>query len=515
MADTLFFSRDTKVFLELIDPNTGSPYGTTVVYEIPVLDGYSFSQATNTSEVTLNEMSDMSGNSRRARQMFTNSFNPAEWSFTSYVRPFRSASGGNAGEDGHHHAVEEALWAAMVGDANHSSSTLSGSEITAIPVSGGATVLPAATATDATESAIALKFPVGATTVDMTTDTGGNGAGAVIQLTVTRSGAGENTILTTTIADTGTTSIVSGGNGYDATDTLLISKEEFASALASATGVSATITEIESVLDTDIVIDITSVASVTGKSFTGFTRNSTQLGIDFTNSNKSKLGTFNLYFKLGQSTNLIYKIANCCVNEASLEFDIDGIASIAWSGMGTTIAEIESGDLPAATITEGTSSTSNFIRNRLTALDVDTSAGAPHPSTYNLVLTGGNVTISNNMTFLTPETLGVINTPLGHVTGTRSVTGSFTCYLNAEDDSSAELFENLVEDTSTITNSFDLTFHVGGSDGTPRLELHMPTCHLEVPTHGIEDVISVETNFHALPSSIESANEISLVYKGA
>jgi len=513
MTDQLYFSRDTKVFLELIDPNTGSPYSTTVVYEVPVLDGYSFSQATNTSEVTLNEMSDMDGNSRRARQMFTDSFNPAEWSFTSYIRPFKSASGGNAGHDGHVHAVEEALWAAMVGDANHSSSTLPGSAITAIPVSGGDTALPAATATDATESAIALKFPAGATTVDMVTDTGGNGAGAVIQLTVTRSGAGENTILTTTIADTGSTSIVSGGNGYDASDTLLISKEEFAAALAAATGVTATQTEIESVLDSDIVIDITTVASVTGKNFTGFTRGTTQLEIGFANSNKSKLGTFNLYFKLGQTTNTIYKIANCCVNEAGIEFDIDGIASINWSGMGTTLSEVASA--PAATIDEGTASTSNFIRNRLTALDVDTAMGGSHPSTYNLVLTGGSVTISNNMTYLTPETLGTINTPLGHVTGTRSVTGTFTCYLNSEEDSSAELFENLVADTTTITNSFDLTFHVGGNNATPGIQLHMPTCHLEVPTHGIEDVISVETNFHALPGNIESANELSVIYKGA
>ena len=51
-------------------------------------------------------------------------------------------------------------------------------------------------------------------------------------------------------------------------------------------------------------------------------------------------------------------------------------------------------------------------------------------SSYSLTLTGGNVTISNNMTFLTPETLGVVNQPLGHVTGTRSVSGNFTCYLN-------------------------------------------------------------------------------------
>ena len=44
MADTLYFNRETKVYVEI---------GSTV-WEIPVLDGFSFSQATNTSEITLN-----------------------------------------------------------------------------------------------------------------------------------------------------------------------------------------------------------------------------------------------------------------------------------------------------------------------------------------------------------------------------------------------------------------------------------------------------------------------------
>ncbi len=473
MADQLYFSRDTKVFLELINPADGATYSPTVVYELPVLDGYSFSQATNTSEVTLNEMSDLSGNSRRARQMFTNSFNPAEWSFTSYVRPFASAAGGNAGANGEIHAVEEALWAAMVGDAAHSSPSI-GSAINAL---GSATQLPS-TDTD---------VPDGTKTLATTTD--GNGNGATLDVTVASG------VFSVAINGTGT--------GYSATDQLFVSMEALSDAFNA---------DLEN-FNYDIAVPIASVTTTTGKGFTGFTRDSSDLDIDFTQSNKSKLGTFNLYFKLGQTTNKIYKISNCCVNEASLEFDIDGIASIAWSGMGTTLTDVASA--PAATIDEGTTSTSNFIRNRLTALDVDTSLGGDHPSTYNLVLTGGNVTISNNMTFLTPETLGTINTPLGHVTGTRSVTGSFTCYLNSEDDSSAELFKNIAEDTSTITNVFDLTFHVGGNEATPGLQLHMENCHLEVPTHGIEDVISLETNFHALPSSIESANELSIKYKGS
>ena len=47
VGDTnLFFNRDTKVYLEQ----------GTVLWELPVLNGYSFSQATNSSNVTLNEM---------------------------------------------------------------------------------------------------------------------------------------------------------------------------------------------------------------------------------------------------------------------------------------------------------------------------------------------------------------------------------------------------------------------------------------------------------------------------
>ena len=195
-----------------------------------------------------------------------------------------------------------------------------------------------------------------------------------------------------------------------------------------------------------------------------------------------------------------YRIKSCCVNEASLDFDIDGIATINWSGMGSIIEDIEdlivrANDAPnaqtspstglgslwvdsnsagkylfiaqAATgnsnweraIDEGSTSsdTSNFIRNRLTSLAVTNAMGGDFQSSYDVVLTGGNVTFSNNMTYLTPETLGVVNQPLGHVTGTRSVSGSFTCYLGADTgsavDSSSDLFEDIIESTDSITNS--------------------------------------------------------------
>ena len=386
MADTLYFSRDTRVFI-----NKG-----TQVWELPVLDGFSFSQSTNSSEITLSEMSDASGNSRRGRQMFNDSFAPAEWSFSTYARPFASAGGtlGTASAAGVYpasatatdqHAVEEVLWAQLVGAGTWS--------------------------------------------------------------------AGD---------------------------------------------------------------------------FVNCTSDATDLDISFANSNKTTLGEVDIYFVMGGAktagAKTTYQITGCVVNEAALDFDIDGITTIAWSGTGKKLTDITGTAVSAAglattgvitpTINEGIESTSNFIRNRITNLGVATAMGSPHPASYNLVLTGGSINISNNMTYLTPETLGVINQPLGAVTGTRTVGGSFTCYLNAEDDSSAELFDNISSDLNTITNVFDLTFNVGGT-AAPFVQLSMEKCHLELPTHAIDDVISVEVTFHALPSNIETADEISIMYKGA
>ena len=432
MADTFYYSRDTKVHLT---DSAGA------IYKIPVLDGFSFSQATNVSEVTLNEMATSAGVSRRARQMFTDSYAPAEWSFSTYIRPFKSGGAGSGGEHNAvaHHMVEEALWNALAG------------------------------------------------------------SGAV------------------------------------------------------------------------------------GASGTALTADGTDANIAFTNSNKVALDTFDLFFELGsgKASPTIYKIEGCVVNELSIDFDIDGIATANWSGMGKIITEESS--MSTATIFEGTAAadTNNFIRNRLTDLTVtndvfETTANgavsssatvtlaagsdlikvgqnvfaagtavgtvsaisgttltlsgavsisngaaivfsnAGMVSSYSLTLIGGNITISNNMTFLTPETLGSVNQPLGHVTGTRSVTGNFSCYLNTPSSgaSSTDLFEDIIESTETITNSFDLTFTIGGTGNTPRVVANLNNCHLEVPTHSIDDIVSLETSFHALPTSVDAVDEIDFIFIG-
>jgi len=384
MASVLQFSRNTKAYLQMGND----------VWELPILDGFSFSQATNASEITLNEAANAAGISRRARQMFTDSYAPAEWSFTTYIRPNGGADGA-AGLG----AIEEALWANMI----------------------------------------------------------------------------------------------SGNQAY--TDTTGAFTEGVSKASANTTV------------------------------------------FDFTSSNKTTLGTFTLWMVLGAcgtdpasasfseaSGQTVYKISNAVTNSASIDFDIEGIAQITWAGFGslvedkTDVAE-GSGGWPDVTgggsnnlITTGIDNSGNFIRNRLTSLAVVGDLGGGN-TTYSLVLTGGSLTIENNLTFLTPETLCSINQPLGHITGSRAISGSFTCYLDAEGDSSAQLFQDILAADTVVTNQMSVTFGIGGA-GAPSCTIGMPRCHLEVPAHSIEDVISVETTFHALPSSLDSADEITITYLG-
>ena len=457
MAQQLYFSRDSQMFLEI-----GS-----AVWKIPVLEGFSFSQATNTSEITLAEMESTAGTSRRGRRAFNDSLAPVDFSFSTYIRPFKSAGGGTAAQQADSaaevHAVEEALWALFGGPADYAAYKF-GDE-TATPSEGQVT------------------------------------PGTVVS------------------------------------------------------------------------------------------------DVSFAQSNVSTLGPTagaNLYFEIGDANKICYKLAKIAINEASIDFDIDGVAQINWSGFADTITDIsktvtvsgihsatatltvDSGGFaatdderrihgagmtadvkldsittvstvavmssaqtiadntvltllgPAATVTEGIDQTNNFIRNRLTKVFItpqNDPANALEAS-YTLTLTGGNITLSNNITYLTPEELGTVNIPIGHVTGARAFGGSMTCYLTETTDdttSSRDFFEDLTSTAqrSEVNNDFRITFLIGGGTAItnagladPGLHVDFAHCHVDIPTHSIEDVITLESTFMALPSTIELADEVVMKYKG-
>ncbi|MEK9894909.1 MAG: phage tail tube protein [Burkholderiaceae bacterium] len=213
-----------------------------------------------------------------------------------------------------------------------------------------------------------------------------------------------------------------------------------------------------------------------------------------------------------------YKLTKAVVNSASIDFDIEGIATIAWSGFASSI--VDSGETGPVTSAESWNSTAlttttNFIRNRLSTVNlVDNAVGG---KTYTVVLTGGSINIENNITYLTPEELGRVNQPIANITGTRSISGNMTCYLNTGSPYSGQLYADLLADTSTVRNSFDLQINVGGTTlSQPRIVLDAPTSHLEVPAINVEDLLTLDIAFHAhgsgLTSDSSDTDEITVVY---
>ena len=82
---------------------------------------------------------------------------------------------------------------------------------------------------------------------------------------------------------------------------------------------------------------------------------------------------------------------------------------------------------------------------------------------------------------------------------------------SATTGTSGDLFDDLAGALTIVNNSTDLVFSIGGAS-VPKLVIDIPTAHLEIPTHQIEDIIGLEMNFHALPSSLDQTNEATLVY---
>jgi hypothetical protein len=472
-STNLFFNRDTKVYAVQY---TGT--STANVWQLPVLAGYSFSQATNSSDVTVNEMTSAVGVSRRGQVKFNNSLAPADWSVSLYARPTLSTTV---------RAPEEILWNSLLSETVYNATL-------------------------------------------------GTGGVAVSTATI-------NTTAGTT--DLAVTAAPTGGTYFKQGDRVKVT------GLAWTGGIVPTDNTYVVSACTNTVVTIvnptgsTAVTPTSARVYSStFASTATELDFLPTSSNKSKLGTFDLYFVLGATKTAtldtytssdpvtIYKIANCCVNEAKVDFAIDGITTIAFSGMGTAISEQPSWTFTGAIqnpdqsvsvthtlISNGVTSTSNMIRNRLTALSITSAStnigiGA---KTYAITLTGGSFTISNNMNFLTPEALGVVNVPLGHIAGSRSISGSFTCYADEVPGGSLDLYQDLLTATSLVTNKFALQFFVGGKGTTagypasPGVMIDMGQCHLEVPAVKIEDVIGFDVNFTALPTTISGTDELTKI----
>jgi len=390
----LQFTRNANVYVQLTD-GAANP-ASVAVWKLTVLDGFSFTQSINSSEITINEAGTIS---RRARLLFNDSLAPVEWSMSTYARPFINTD--ETSPTNQVRCPEEALWAMLLGADEYTAGVFSNS----------------------------------------------------------------------IISDTG-------------------------SPLEASS---------------PAVNDINTVGTTTNE-------------FNFRASNVSSLSDrWNIFFAFEDGTNKqYYRLNKSVVNSASIDFDIDGIATIAWSGFAQGLEDLGT-STPSAlgnAITGGIDQSDNFIRNRISTLDLDwaQASHSPNPDTYELVLTGGNFTIENNVSYLTPEELGIVNSPLANITGARSISGSLTCYLDNDEanSKSGELFKDLVSDTTTVRNVFDMSINIGGETAsTPRIAFDLPSAHLEVPVINVEDLLTLEVNFHGQPSGgdVDNTDEATIIYK--
>ena len=385
-------------------------------FRLGVLDGYSFSQGSDSTDVTISEAG---AAPNRGSKTFNDSLPPAEWSFGTYVRPF--VHGANSFRNSlDHDCCENILWAALSG--------------TALPGDGAA-----------------------------------DGRGVVV----------------------GTTA--QGGSQCN-----------------------------------------------------------------FEKSDVHELMKLNLYFALENTT---YRLNDAQVNQAEIDFSIDGIAQITWSGNATTIDQVSGGlEDPSKHIIQGTSagaptigktdvraetfnyvdttgpSDADYLRNKLSTLylDADLQGGGSSTQglddkTYDINITGGSLTIANNVTYVTPETIGVVDKPIGSFTGARVISGSLNMYLDTKSNGSNQLMTDLSNATDVITNIFDMRLFMGvsgavGSDNDamgaddftgPGVEFNMPRTHIQVPVIEVGDLISVSLDFSAHGTDLLTGDELKVKYLGA
>jgi hypothetical protein len=143
-------------------------------------------------------------------------------------------------------------------------------------------------------------------------------------------------------------------------------------------------------------------------------------------------------------------------------------------------------------------------------------AAADHAAQdYTLAITGGSLTIENNMEFLTPEELGVVNQPLAGFAGSRAVTGTVTAYLDTGFYGTAALLNDILEDINSVSTSYSFVLSIGGTTSTAkRVDLALGTAQLAVPTINVEDVIATEITFAGQGSAgaIENQDEVVITY---
>lgn len=448
--------RNTRVFFTTnvdattgVIPTSGATISNTNTYELLVLNGFSFTQTTQQQTITLNE----AGNTpTRGQRSFNTSLDPVEFSFSTYIRPSGTTTIA---------ADESVLWNALMSDKAIDTTGLALTVSAFTRAASAATVTVTATAANFTTANIAVGDVVNVTGVTGTDAMEWNTPATVAGLSPSATAATSITLVYATAPAGAATAPVSAPTSIN------LKKGSWVSLPAASPKPAY------------------AMATTAG-------------------SNKNQLQKFGMYFSVDGA---IYAIDNCVLDQASIDFSLDGIAMVAWTGKGTALRQ-----LPSTSVLSGTpavfsgagnatgtaasaNSSANFITNKLSTAVIQGGIQG-NGTTYTVALTGGNLTISNNVTYVTPENIGVVNKPVGYFTGTRSISGNVTAYLKTGTNNSAQILSDILTANAAETK-FRMMVEVGGGSNSVHADFDMDGCMLQVPTVETADIMSTTINFTA------------------
>lgn len=493
-------ARNSRVFVTTnLNTATGAVKSTgftpTNTWELQVLDGFSFTQGTAATTIQINEAGTTPIRGQRA---FNTALNPVDISFSTYIRPKNNTS--TVG------AEEKVLWNALLGYVGIEGTT-DGVPNTVTGTTLGGT--PVATLIRATTSSPTISF-----------------------------------------SGTGLTVLTAGGiyniGGLTGTAAAAYNKP-FKVTTSSAT------TLVGDYLTAPVTAGATVVPNVTVSAAVKFTQSAwvdqpTASGITIpygqvtsAMSNRNQLQPIGFIFNVD---NAWYTIDNCAMDQASIDFGLDAIAMVAWTAKGTrlnTIAAPTGTDLTQSNPVLGTGGSlagtatgritdAAFITNKLSTVTAISTIGGvgSGATTYTVVLTGGNITIANNINYVVPNNIGVVNLPIGYFTGSRAISGVLNAYMRTGSGQVADILTAMLSNiTTSAETKYKLQVEVGGIVAGTRVELEMPGVVLGVPSVEIADVVSTAITFTAQGTAkdiqgvtsaaydLENTNDISIRYFAA
>ena len=465
--------RNSKVFFTTNVDATGKVNSTGFLpantYELQVLDGFSFSQKTNNETVTITEggLAPV-----RGQRSFNTSLAPVDFSFSTYLRPKNITTAISA--------EESVLWNAMF-SANDIS--------TANTITVGGTI---------SGTTYAFSAGVGTVTISGTS------------LTAVGVSVGDVVVIGGITATTPTTGLT------------------YMNSAATVATISGTAITLNLINPTTTATTITTPASIKLYKSAWAPVSSTYSYASSAASDKHQLQKFGMVFVVDQ---VAYAVDNAAMGQVSIDFGLDAIATTAWTGMGTTLRQLGTGvTASSGTFGNGLTGTytakvidAQYIANKLSTValtlvnslkdSTGTSQGAAGDS-YTVPITGGNLTINNNITYLTPANLGVVNVPVAYYTGTRAISGTLNAYLRTGGtrDTGELLADMLAAASATIEPMAALALNIGGA-GTVKVVLDMPATVLQIPSVDVQQVVSTQIAFTSegsVPSSTADANVFDL-----